>query len=229
MGTGSYNQENYSNWVPVPQTNGPYHGAANQEIIFNGSTSLDHEGTIESYVWNLGDGTTKTGVTITHSYANQGIYPVTLTVTDNASNTNNQTTWTYIDTENHPPTTPTLTGRKSGTSGTAYSYTFSATDPKGDDVYYYLNWGDTYWGGGAVGWIGPFKSGEKITLEKTWAEKGNYTVRVKAKDRYDAKSDWGTLKVTMPVSYNMPLLSLWEHLFERFPHAFPRLRHLMGY
>jgi hypothetical protein len=223
-----YNQENYSNWVPVPQTNGPYHGAANQEIIFNGSTSLDHEGTIESYVWNLGDGTTKTGVTVTHSYANQGIYPVTLTVTDNASNTNNQTTWAYIDTENHPPTTPTLTGRQSGTNGTAYSYTFSATDPDGDDVYYYLNWGDTYWGGGAVGWIGPFKSGEKITLEKTWAEKGNYTVRVKAKDRYDAKSDWGTLKVTMPVSYNMPLLSLWEHLFERFPHAFPILRRLLG-
>ena len=57
-----YNQENFSNWVPVAQTNGPYYGAANQEIIFNGSTSLDHEGTIESYEWNLGDGTIKTGV-----------------------------------------------------------------------------------------------------------------------------------------------------------------------
>jgi len=224
-----YNQENFSNWVPVPQTNGPYHRAANQEIIFNGTTSLDHEGTIESYMWNLGDGTTKTGVTVTHSYANQGIYPVTLTVTDNASNTNNQTTWAYIGTENHPPKTPTLTGRQSGTNGTAYSYTFSATDSDDDDVYYYLNWGDDYWFGGAVGWIGPYKSGQNITLEKTWVEKGNYTIRVKAKDRYDAKSDWGTLKVTMPVSYNIPHLSFWEHLFERFPQAFPILRQLLGY
>jgi len=224
-----YNQENYSNWVPVAQTNGPYQGAVNQEIIFNGSTSLDHEGTIASYVWNLGDGTTITGATVTHTFGQQGIYLVTLTVTDNASNTDNQTTWAYIDTENHPPKTPTLRGRKIGTNGTAYRYTFSATDPDGDDVYYYLNWGDTYWDGGAVGWIGPYKSGQKITLEKTWAEKGNYTVRVKASDQYNAKSDWGTLKVTMPVSYNIPLLRFWEQLFERFPHAFPILRQLLGY
>jgi len=224
-----YNPENYSNWVPVAQTNGPYQGAVNQEIIFNGSTSLDHEGTIESYVWNLGDGTIITGATVTHTYGQQGIYLVTLTVTDNASNTDNQTTWAYIDTENHPPKTPTLRGRKIGTNGTAYRYTFSATDPDGDDVYYYLNWGDTYWDGGAVGWIGPYKSGQKITLEKTWAEKGNYTVRVKASDQYNAKSDWGTLKVTMPVSYNIPRLPFWEQLFERFPHAFPILRQLLGY
>ena len=224
-----YNQKNFSNWVPVARTNGPYHGTANQEIIFNGSTSLDHEGIIESYVWTLGDGTTKTGATVTHAYAQQGIYLVTLTVTDNASNTDNQTTWAYIDTENHPPKTPTVRGRQSGTNGTAYRYTFSATDPDGDDVYFYLNWGDTYWDGGAVGWIGPYKSGQKITLEKTWAEKGNYTVRVKAKDRCDAKSDWSTLTVTMPLSYNIPRFSFWEHLFDLFPHSFPILRHLLGY
>jgi C1A family cysteine protease len=224
-----YNSKNYSNWMPVAQTNGPYQGAVNQEIIFNGNTSLDHEGTIESYVWNFGDGAAKNGETVTQSYPNQGIYPVTLTVTDNASNIDNQTTWAYIGTENHPPETPTLTGRQSGKNGTAYSYTFSATDPDSDDLYYYLNWGDTYWAGGAVGWIGPYKSGQKITLEKTWAEKGNYTVRVKAKDRYDAKSDWGTLQVTMPVSYNIPHLSFWEHLFERFPHALPVLKQLLRY
>jgi PKD repeat protein len=180
-------------------------------------------------VWNLGDGTIKTGVTVTHSYVNKGIYPVTLTVTDNASNTDNQTAWAYIDTENHPPETPTLTGRQSGKNGTTYSYTFSTTDPDGDDVYYYLNWGDDYWFGGAVGWIGPYKSDQSIALEKTWAEKGNYTIRVKAKDRYDAKSDWTTLTVTMPVLYNIPHLSFWEHLFELFPQEFPILRQLLIY
>jgi PKD repeat protein len=224
-----YNPENYSNWMPVPQTNGPYQGAVNQDIIFNGNKSLDHEGSIESYVWNFGDGTTKTGVTVTHSYANQGIYPVTLTVIDNASNTDNRTSWAYIDTENHPPMTPILTGRQSGKNGTAYSYTFSTTDPDGDDVYYYLNWGDDYWFGGAVGWIGPYKSGQDITLEKTWALKGNYTVRVKAKDRYDAKSDWSILEVTMPLSYPTPTLWFFGRILEHYPHTFPLFQYILGY
>jgi hypothetical protein len=224
-----YNQENFSNWMPVPQTNGPYHGSANQEIIFNGSKSLDHEGTIESYVWNLGDGTVKNGIAITHSYINKGIYPVTLTVIDNAGNTDNQTTWAYINTENHPPEKPTLTGRESGKNGTAYKYTFSTTDPDGDDVYYYLNWGDDYWFGGAVGWIGPYKSGQDITLEKTWTQKGNYTVRVKAKDRYDAKSDWSILEVAMPLSYTTPIQWFFQRILEHYPHVFPLFKYIVGY
>jgi C1A family cysteine protease len=224
-----YNQENNSNWVPVAHTNGPYQGTMNQGIMLNGSASFDHEGSIESYAWDLGDGTIQTGAVITHSYANQGIYPVTLTVTDNENNTGSQATWAYIDKENHPPQDPTLRGKRFVKANTTYEYTFSATDPDGDDVYYYLNWGDTYWDGGSVGWIGPYPSGQKITLEKTWKETGNYTVRIKAKDRYDAKSDWSTLKVSLPVSYAVPMQWFWERILERFPHAFPIVRFLRGY
>ena len=50
----------------------------------DGSPSQDPDGTIASYAWNFGDGTTGTGVTATHSYTVAGNYPVTLTVTDNA-------------------------------------------------------------------------------------------------------------------------------------------------
>jgi C1A family cysteine protease len=210
-----YNPENFSNWVPVARIN----TSAQDQTMFDGSESFDHEGTIVSYAWDFGDGSTATGVTATHTYDASGIYLVNLTVTDNASNTNTETIWVFINAENQnrPPQTPKLTGRKIGENGTSYRYTFSATDPDGDDVYYYLNWGDDYWFGGAVGWMGPFKSGEKITLEKTWKEKGNYTVRVKAKDHYGAKSEWATLQVTMPVSYTIPMQWFWERLLERFP------------
>jgi uncharacterized membrane protein len=34
-----------------------------------------------------------------------------------------------------------------------------------------------------------------VTLEKTWNDKGNYTVRVKAKDTYGSKSDWALQQV----------------------------------
>ncbi len=224
-----YNQENYSNWVPVAHTNGPYQGSVNEAIPFNGSSSFDHEGIIISYQWDFGDGTILPGAVVTHSYTKSGIYPATLTVTDNDNNTESQITWAYIDKTNTQPRQPSLHGKRFVKANTTYEYTFSATDPDGDDVYYYFNWGDTYWDGGALGWIGPYPSGQKITLEKIWRETGNYTVRVKAADRYDAKSDWATLKVSFPTSYPIQLSSFWEHIWTRFPNAFPLIRFLFGW
>jgi C1A family cysteine protease len=217
------------NWVPVAVINGSYQGHVNQGMTFDGSSSFDHEGNVVSYAWDFGDGATGSGVTVTHTYTMQGIYGVSLTVTDNASNNNTQTVWVYIDKVNHPPSTPKLTGRKNGENGTSYRYTFSTTDPDGDNVQYYLNWGDDYWFGGAAGWLGPYKSGQKVTLEKTYPIKGNYTIRVKAMDQYGAKSDWAVLPVTMPISNALPSFGFWEWFFVRFPNAFPILRYLLGY
>jgi hypothetical protein len=57
----------------------------NLNCTFNGTNSNDPDGTIASYAWTFGDGTTSTTTTPTtsHSYAGTGTYPVTLVVTDN--------------------------------------------------------------------------------------------------------------------------------------------------
>ncbi|SDS43391.1 Calcineurin-like phosphoesterase [Friedmanniella luteola] len=49
--------------------------------------STDPDGTIASYAWTFGDGTTATGVRVSHPYAAAGSYPVTLTVTDDDGGT----------------------------------------------------------------------------------------------------------------------------------------------
>jgi PKD repeat protein len=49
---------------------------------FDASWSIDSDGTIASYSWAFGDGTSTSGETADHSYAQAGSYMVTLTVTD---------------------------------------------------------------------------------------------------------------------------------------------------
>ncbi len=50
---------------------------------FNAAASADPDGTIASYSWTFGDGTTATGVSPSHTFAAAGTYQVQLTVTDN--------------------------------------------------------------------------------------------------------------------------------------------------
>ena len=51
---------------------------------FDGSGSIDLDGSIVSYAWDFGDNSTGTGMTTNHIYAADGSYTVTLTVTDDA-------------------------------------------------------------------------------------------------------------------------------------------------
>jgi PKD repeat protein len=54
---------------------------------FDGTASHDPDGTVASYAWSFGDGSTATGPTAGHTYAAAGDFSVTLTVTDNGGAT----------------------------------------------------------------------------------------------------------------------------------------------
>lgn len=95
---------------------------------------------------------------------------------------------------NNPPDSLIIEGTNSGTTGTPYTFTFTSTDSDGDDVSYYIKWGD-----GTTPWTTYQTSGPPGYSEShTWSEQGTYTIEAKAKDTFGAESDWTTLSVSMP-------------------------------
>ena len=71
---------------------------AGEAVTFDASTSYDPDGTIESWNWSFGHGTTDTGEIVQHSFASNGTYTVTLTVKDDEQLSNStQRTITVID------------------------------------------------------------------------------------------------------------------------------------
>lgn len=129
----------------------------------------------------------------------------------------------------NPPSAPSISGPPSGDEGKSYNYTFVATDPENDNISYEINWGD----GTIDSWYGPVASNVSITRNHTWSSKGTYVIQARAKDSHGAIGAWGTLSVTMPqnkpFTFLHAFLRFLQQLFERFPHLFPILRHLMGY
>ncbi|MCS7231289.1 MAG: PKD domain-containing protein, partial [Elusimicrobiota bacterium] len=68
---------------PVIDIMAPVDGKVGEPLTFDASSSLDIDGSIVSYVWSFGDGTSASGKIVTHMYNREGSYKVTLVVTDN--------------------------------------------------------------------------------------------------------------------------------------------------
>jgi hypothetical protein len=81
-------------------------------------------------------------------------------------------------------------------AGTEAEYTTTTTDPQDDDVYYMWDWGD----GNMSDWLGPFNSGDTASATYTWEIRGNYEIKVKAKDEHGNENpDWSdSLLISVP-------------------------------
>jgi hypothetical protein len=130
-------------------------------------------------------------------------------------------TLSFIYNKPNKPEKPS--GPITGKTGEEYTFSTSTTDPNGDDVFYWFDWGD----GNNSGWLGPYNSGNEGSASYNWSVPGNYEIKVKAKDVYDFESDWSDpLPLIMPK--NKPYLNpsfFW--FLEQHPHLFPILRHLL--
>ena len=122
---------------------------------------------------------------------------------------------------NDPPNPPVIDGPTLGNIGTPYTYTFTSTDPNGDDVSYYIKWDD----GDITDWTSYQASGAAFYDNHTWSTKRKYTIEAKSKDTYGVESDWTKYIVTMPrdKAKNIYLLDM---LFNH-PNVFPLLKILL--
>jgi len=84
------------------------------------------------------------------------------------------------------PYPPGIDGPTEGCVGVEYEFTIMTMDPSGEDVYYWIDWDD----GTMEEWIGPYASGENVTVSHMWTEKGTYFIRGKAKNVLDTEGAW---------------------------------------
>ena len=145
------------------------------------------DGTVSAWWWDFGDEYYSSKQNPVHCYYENGVYNVTLTVTDDGGTQNIIHKTITVSPTNYPPNTPsTPSGPTTGFTKTIYTYTTNTTDPNGDLLYYKWNWGD----GSSSGWIGPYGSGILATATHKWTHAGTYLVKVKAKDVYGIESGW---------------------------------------
>ncbi|NJD90730.1 MAG: PKD domain-containing protein [Geobacter sp.] len=71
---------------PVAEfTFSPTSGSVPLSVLFDASASSSPNGAITNYSWDFGDGSTATGMNVSHVYQTPGTYGITLTVTDSAT------------------------------------------------------------------------------------------------------------------------------------------------
>jgi hypothetical protein len=84
------------------------------------------------------------------------------------------------------PKPPLINGPSEVDIGKNYEFSFVTEDPLGEDLYYFIDWGD----GNTEEWIGPYPSAQAITISHTWFTKGNFSITAKAKNTIGSEGGW---------------------------------------
>jgi PKD repeat protein len=108
-------------------------------VDFDGSDSFDPDGTIVSYHWDLGDGTTADTATVSHQF-DDGTWTVVLTVTDNLGSTG--TASVVLEIANILPNAGFHTTPPTPVANAEVTFNDDSNDPDGDVVSWDWDLGD---------------------------------------------------------------------------------------
>jgi len=199
---------------PNPATiTGPHNGKINIIHNFTALAEDKNDDDIKyKFIW--GDGTESswsdfvpsgTPVTMSHSYSKKGDYTIKVEVRDNDyHDTYNPTMKSTSDgfnikiKPNFPPHKPSINGANKLKIGETATFYATSTDPDDDPIYYQFDWFEKQ-----TKWLGPYNSGETISISHSWEDSGIKLVCVRAIDdpNHDGdpsegwKTDWGCIEV----------------------------------
>jgi DNA/RNA endonuclease G (NUC1) len=156
----------------------------------SGAGSVDGNGSIVSYIWDFGDGSAEvTGVNVVHTFAQDGVYTVTLTATDNDTLTD---TASFTVTVNNVAPSVGTPPNGAVNVGTAYTASGTFSDPGADTWSAIVNWGD-----GSAEQTVPV-SGGTYSLSHTFASAGTFTVSIQIADDDTATTVTHSVNVVQP-------------------------------
>ncbi|MFT7595602.1 MAG: PKD repeat protein [Paracoccaceae bacterium] len=175
------------NFPPVAEAGTDQSAVVDRPISFDGTASYDIDGAIETYSWDMGDGTILDGAKVTHNYTTSGDYLVSLTVKDNSGVINN----TAIDRMrvgvNAPPVPHfSIPDRPVSVSEAALLDASMTTDADGEVLSYQWDFGDGARGEGKV-------------VDYAWTKAGKYTVTLTVVD------DSGTTSARQTISMQIQI------------------------
>lgn len=172
---------------PIANLTSPAAAVESETVSFSAAGSIDPDGTIASYEWSFGDGGSAQGSDVTYTFAQSGVYFVSVLLTD--SNGLTTTASATLTVDNVAPELGDFAGATL-VAGETYTVSGSFTDPGADTWTVSIDWGD----GGVTSEA--VLAARSFSLSHVYATAGVYTVSVTISDGEGSSTRTQTVTVT---------------------------------